>query len=130
MFGNARLDSWSRSTTFALGRHATLTLQANDTRHYLAQGVNTEWLERLSVAVQQGPDASFAVGLRRIVGTGPDLGGADTTCMRACTNVSFAYHKRFGPFEFYTAYGDPSQLYTRPQFLIKLLRYIGAEKGT
>ena len=130
IFGNGRLDSWTRTTTFAVGRRTTVTLQANDTRQYLPTGINTEWLERASVAVQQGPDASFAIGLRRIVGTGPDLNGADTSCVAGCTNVSFAYHKRFGAFEIYTAYGDPSRLYTRPQFLFKVIRYVGAEKGT
>ncbi|HZZ66324.1 MAG TPA: hypothetical protein VFE17_12535 [Candidatus Baltobacteraceae bacterium] len=130
IFGNGRLDSWTRTTTFALGRRTSVTLQANDTRQYLVGHVNTQWLERASIAVQQGPDASFAIGLRRIIGTGPDLNGADTSCLAGCTNISFAYHKLFGPFEIYTAYGDPSTLYTRPQFLFKIIRYIGADKGT
>jgi hypothetical protein len=131
LFGDGRLDSWSRSTTFALGRRAFITLQANDTRHYLPGAVNVEWLERASLAVQQGQDASFAIGLRRIIGTGPLLGGsADTSCVTGCANVSFAYHKRFGPYEMYASYGDPSRLITRPQFLLKFIRYVGAEKGT
>jgi Domain of unknown function (DUF5916) len=130
IFGNGRLDSWTRSTTFALGRRMSITLQANNTSQYLATGVNTQWLERASVAFQQGPDASFAVGLRRIIGLPPLLTTLDTTCRNGCTNVSFAYHKRFGQFELYTAYGDPSPLITRPQFIFKVIRYIGASKGT
>lgn len=70
-------------------------------------------LERASVAFQQRPDASFAVGLRRIMGVPPHLGSLDTSCASGCTNVSFAYHKRFGSLELYTAYGDPSRLITR-----------------
>lgn len=130
IFGNGRLDSWTRSATFAVGRRATVTLQANDTRQYLPHIVNVQWLERVSVAVQQGPDASFAVGLRKIIGLPPLLTTLDTTCESGCTNVSLAYYKRWGPFEFYTAYGDPSQLSTRPQFIFKVIRYIGADKGT
>jgi hypothetical protein len=130
IFGGGRLDSFTRSTTFAVGRRALVTLQANDTRQYLATGVNVEWLERASVAFQQGPDASFAIGLRRIMGVPPLLGSLDTTCASGCTNVSFAYYKRFGGWELYTAYGDPSRLITRPQFIFKAIRYIGADKGT
>lgn len=130
IFGGGRLDSWTRSTTFAVGRRAFLTLQANDTRQYLATGVNVQWLERASLAVQQGHDASLAIGLRRIIGLPPLLTTYDTSCVQGCTNVSFAYYKRFGPFEFYTAYGDPSRLVTRPQFIFKVIRYVGADKGT
>ncbi len=130
IFGTGRLDSWTRSATFAVGRRTTVTLTANDTRQYMPSGTNVEWLERASVAFQQGPDASFAVGLRRIVGLPPLLTTLDTSCERGCTNVSFAYHKRFNQFEIYTAYGDPSPLITRPQFIFKVIRYIGADKGT
>lgn len=129
IFGDGRLDSWTRSTTFALGRRALVTLQANNTKQYLASGVNQEWLERASIAFQQGKDASFAIGLRRIIGIPAVLTTVDDSCVQGCTNVSFAYHKRFGPFELYTAYGDPSQLITRPQFIFKVIRYIGADKG-
>lgn len=130
IFGSGRLDAWNRSTTIALGRRALLTLQAYDTRQYLGTTTNVQWLDRISVAVQQGQDASFAVGLRRIIGTPPYLGFTDTSCLNGCTNLSFAYHKRFGAFEMYTAYGDPSPLVTRPQFIFKIIRYIGADKGT
>lgn len=130
MFGGGRLDSFVRSTTFAVGRRTLVTLQANDTRQYLSSGVNVEWLERASIAFQQGPDASFAVGLRRILGVPPLLTTPDTSCAAGCTNVSFAYHRRIGGLELYTAYGDPSQLITRPQFIFKFIRYIGADKGT
>jgi hypothetical protein len=130
IFGDGRLNSWTRSTTFKLGRRAIVTLQANNTQQFLVSGVNEQWLERASVAFQQGPDASFAIGLRRIIGVPPLLTTLDTSCEGGCTNVSFAYHKRLGPFEFYTAYGDPSQLTTRPQFIFKVIRYIGADKGT
>lgn len=130
IFGNGPLDSWTRSTTFAVGRRALVTLQLNDTKQYLSNTTYVQWLERASVAFQQGPDASFAVGLRRIIGVPPYLTSIDNSCLGGCTNVSFAYHKRLGPFEFYTAYGDPSQLTTRPQFIFKVIKYIGADKGT
>lgn len=130
IFGGGRLNSWNRSTSFDVGPRATLTLQAYNTSQYLPGQRNEEWLERVSLAFAQGPDASFAIGLRKIVGVPPYLGVLDTSCAGGCTNVSFAYHKRFDAYEFYTAYGDPSRLITRPQFILKLIRYVGADKGT
>jgi len=130
IFGSGRLNSWSRNSTVRINRRALLTLEADDTRQYLPQGVQTQWLERASVAFQQDRDTSFAVGLRRIIGTPPILSGIDNSCTSGCTNLSFAYHKRFGPYELYTAYGDPSRLYTQHDFLMKLIRYVGADKGT
>lgn len=32
--------------------------------------------------------------------------------------------------EFYVVYGDPNSLATTPALFVKLIRYIGAEKGT
>ena len=45
-------------------------------------------------------------------------------------NLSFAYHRRWGQNEIYTAYGDPNLLYTKPALVLKWIRYFGAEKGT
>jgi len=130
IFGDGRLNSWARNTTLRIGRRALLTLEADDTQQYLKQGPQIQWLERASIAFQQDRDTSYAFGLRKIVGTPPILNGVDNSCVGSCTNLSFAYHKRFGPYELYTAYGDPSQLYTTHSFLVKLIRYVGADKGT
>jgi hypothetical protein len=45
-------------------------------------------------------------------------------------NLTFAYHRRLPHDELYVAYGDASQLSTLPQFVLKLIHYFGAEKGT
>jgi hypothetical protein len=131
MFGDGRLNAWNRSTTFSIDKRFFVTLQAYDTQQFLPTGVNTQWLERFSVAIAQGPDASIAFGVRRIIGKGPLLGTfQDLSCLTGCSNISFAYHRKFGINEFYMAYGDPSRLNTRAQFLVKLIRYLGAAKGT
>jgi len=144
-YGNGRLDSWYRSTTFTLGRRATMTLEADDTRQYLVTGTaNIQWLERVSVNMQAGADSSFGIGLRRFTGAPPTpngggICGTENNPYRpfdpnyipsVCSNISFAYHKKFGKRELYVAYGNPSQLFTTPQFLIKLIDYVGADKGT
>ncbi len=130
-YGGGRLEGNRRQTTIALGRRASLSLTANDERQYFFNGApaNIQWFDRISVAYQLGQNSSFALGLRRIIGNPPTPDGGGS-CIGTCTNLSFAYHRLFGPQELYIAYGDPSQLTTTPQFIIKLIRYVGAEKGT
>jgi len=47
-----------------------------------------------------------------------------------CSNVSVAYHVRLSHAEVYAAYGDPNTLSTVPQALLKMIFYIGGQKGT
>ena len=129
-YGDGRLEGNRRQTTIALGRRLFLTLTANDNRQYFTDApANIQWFERASVAFQAGPESSFAIGWRRIVGTAPTPNGGGN-CIGSCTNFSFAYHRLYGPQELYVAYGDPGRLTTVPQFIVKLIRYVGAEKGT
>lgn len=129
-YGNGRLNAWYRTTNILIGHAYTLSLEADNTQQFLsAGGVNTQWLERVSVAFQSSRDSSLAIGLRRFSGTPPSPSGGGQ-CDGVCTNVSFAFHKRFGKRELYVAYGNPSLLYTTPQFIVKLIDYIGADKGT
>jgi hypothetical protein len=131
IFGDGRVNAWNRITTFKAGSRTLITLQVYNTQQFLPTVTYTQWLERFSVAFAQGPDASLAIGLRRTHGLGPLLGTSqDTSCAINCWNISLAYHKRFGFNELYVAYGDPSTLTTTPQFLVKLIHYVGAEKGT
>jgi len=130
-YGDGRLEGNRRQTTIALGHRTFLSLTANDNRQYFTNGTpaNIQWFERASLAYQTGPESSFAIGWRRIVGNAPTPNGGGN-CIGSCTNFSFAYHRLYGPQELYIAYGDPGQLTTVPQFIVKLIRYVGAEKGT
>jgi len=130
-YGDGRLEGNRRQTTLALGHRAFLSLTANDNRQYFTDGTaaNIQWFERVGLAYQMGPESSFAIGWRRIVGNAPTPNGGGN-CVGSCTNFSFAYHRLYGPQELYIAYGDPGRLDTRPQFIVKLIRYVGAEKGT
>jgi hypothetical protein len=137
-FGDGYLRTWARSDTLAIGSRGTFTLEADDTRWTSdADVMSHQWLERASVAYQLGADSSLSVGLRRIIGAGPPDGVSflageplEAGPYTSAYNVSFAYHRRWGQNEIYSAYGDPSQLYTKPAFVLKWIRYIGAEKGT
>jgi hypothetical protein len=44
--------------------------------------------------------------------------------------VSLAYHLRRPHEEFYFAYGTPNTLSTTPQALLKVIFYVGGQKGT
>jgi len=130
-FGPGRVDSWVRSTTLRAGMRGTVSLEADDTRAYEDGGAtNVQWLERASYTYAAGKDSSFALGVRRIIGTPPVLDLTALPTFTSAWNLTFAYHRRTPHDELYIAYGDASQLSTLPQFVIKLIHYFGAEKGT
>ena len=130
-YGTGRLDTWFRSTTIRVGNHGALTLALDDTAQWLPSPGpdNIQWFESLSYAYQIGSNSSFAIGLRRVVGTPPlPNGGGD--CIGTCSNVSVAYHLRLRTSEVYLAYGNPNALTTVPQAIFKIIFYAGAAKGT
>jgi len=130
-FGPGRVETWFRSSTMRAGPRGTLSLEADDTRDYLdTGGTNIQWLERFGYTYTPGPTSSLAVGVRRIIGTGPIVDLAAPPAFTRAWNLSFAFHRRLPHDELYMAYGDASQLSTVPQFIIKVIHYFGAEKGT
>lgn len=144
-YGPGRLNTWFRATTMKAGNRGLLTFELDDTRQYLdrpqADGtlLNVQWLERASYSYQLDPNTSFAIGVRRFFGPPPVPNGGNTCTIAApgnpfalgyCPNISFAFRRRFRHDELYVSYGDASQPLTVPQFLVKLIHYVGAEKGT
>jgi hypothetical protein len=130
-FGPGRVDAWFRSSTMRAGPRGTLSLEADDTRGYEDNGTtNVQWLERVGYTYATGRNSSFALGLRRIIGTPPIVDIRSLPSFTGAWNVSFAYHRRLPHDELYVAYGDASQLSTLPQFIVKYIHYFGAEKGT
>lgn len=140
-FGVGRLNSWTRSTTFRQGTRGAVTVEADDTDQLTDfADRNTQWLERVSYSYQSGPDQSLALGVRRIIGNPPLLFAPPSVCVHneqipACGfvdgwNVSAAYRKKVPGGELYVVYGDASQFSTVPQFIIKYIKYFGADKGT
>lgn len=128
-FGPGKLVSWGRSSVVRLGNRASISLVANDTQQFIDNGpVYTQWLERLSYNYQSGPNESLAIGVRRIMGTPPMLDSVPT--FSSAWNLSFAYHKLFAHNELYLVYGDASAFSTSPQFIVKMIHYFGADKGT
>ncbi|HLJ83605.1 MAG TPA: hypothetical protein VKT51_05475 [Candidatus Eremiobacteraceae bacterium] len=135
-FGPGRLDTWTRSATVRLGTRGALSLEADDTdqavddkSQFADAGEHlTQWLERASFSYQSGPNQSLALGVRRIIGTPPEFTTAPTA--QSAWNISAAFHQKVVGGEIFLAYGDASLLSTAPQFILKFIRYVGAEKGT
>ena len=130
-YGDGRLDTWVRTSTVRLGMRGYLTATVDNTAQWLYGNGrdNVQWFDSLAYSYQINRDSSFAVGLRKVVGTPPDPnGGGD--CIGTCTNITLAYHNRFKHEELYLAYGDPNTLITVPQAIMKIIFYIGSQKGT
>ena len=139
-YGPGYLYSTFRSTTIKVGQRGSLSLEADDTRQYLDNGVlNQQWLERVGFAYEIDPNTSIALGVRRFFGPPPIPNGgstcfiptaADPNALGFCPNISVAFHKRLQHSELYVIYGNASQTLTVPQFIVKWIQYVGAEKGT
>lgn len=129
-YGNGRLDTWYRSSTMRVGARGALTLVLDDTAQWFAHASpNVQWFENVSYSYQIDRNSSFAVGVRRVVGTPPDPNGGGN-CVGTCSNITLAYHLLLRHSEFYLAYGNPNALVTVPQAIFKVIFYAGAEKGT
>jgi hypothetical protein len=128
-FGPGRVNAWNRSATIRAGERGAFTIEADDTQQYLdAGGTVVQWLERASFAYQLGPNSSVALGARRIIGAPPQL-DVPQAYVNAW-NLSAAFHRRMPGGELYIVYGDAATVSTVPQFIVKFIKYVGADKGT
>lgn len=150
-YSHGHLTGWSYSTTLPVRKRLNLSLEADENLYggspLRIEPVAKQWLERASLDWQLSRDASFDLGIRRIIGRNlpnafqsPDLptpqaplgtlNGSTPFDYVSAGNVSFAFHFLAAHNEFYVVYGDPNSLATTPALFVKLIRYIGAEKGT
>jgi hypothetical protein len=129
-YGAGRLDTWLRTSTVRAGDKGTVTFTADNTSQWLPNGPdNIQWFDGIAYSYQINRESSFAVGLRHVTGLPPQPNGGGN-CAGSCSNVSVAYHLRLKNEELYIAYGNPSTLTTVPQALLKLIFYVGGQKGT
>jgi hypothetical protein len=128
-FGAGFLRSTDVEAAIKIMRLGTLTAEAYQTNDALDGGGHfVQWLQRTSLAYQIGPGQSLAVGWRRIIGTAPPFFSKPS--FLNATNLSMAYYRRWSGYELYFAFGDPNHVYTQHDVILKLIRYIGADKGT
>lgn len=128
-FGPGQLNSWVRSLTMRAGERGLFTVEADDTQQFTDKGVRyVQWLERASFNYEISRDSSLALGARRIIGTPPEL-DVPQAFVNAW-NLSAAFHRKLPGGELYVVYGDAATVSTVPQFIIKFIKYVGADKGT
>jgi hypothetical protein len=128
-FGPGRLNSWTRSSTIRAGERGSFTLEADDTEQYTDKGERfVQWLERASFSYQMSRDSSLALGVRRIIGIPPEIETPQQ--FASAWNLSAAFHRKVPGGEVYIVYGDASTFSTVPQFIVKFIKYVGADKGT
>jgi hypothetical protein len=127
------LTSWLRSTTIPFTNRLSLLLEGDDTIYassLASEASAKQWLERASVNFQVSHTLSFDFGARRIIGFNQPFAFAPTTSFVDATNLSAAIHYFRDDNELYVVYGDPNRLSTVPALFVKLIRYVGAGKGT
>jgi hypothetical protein len=128
-YGAGFLHTTDLESAIRVTRRGTLSFSAYNTNQQLDTGESLkQWLERVSFAYQIGPGESVALGWRRIIGNGPTFFTAPDFIDG--TNLSLAYYRRIHGFEMYFAYGTPNTLSTQHDVIFKIIRYIGADKGT
>jgi hypothetical protein len=145
---HGKLDAWSYLTTLQLMRNLHLSLETDENQYltlWPGERSTEQWLERAGLDWQFNPNASFDVGVRRIIGPNlpnsfePLVYGNTPVCLSnpynpGCFvdagNVTLAFHFLAARNEFYVVYGNANNLSTEPALFLKWIRYIGAEKGT
>lgn len=131
---HGHLDAWSYVTTLPVMHKLNLHLEDDEDNYlstYPGEIGGAQWLERASLDWQISHDASFDVGVRRIIGRNlPNAIEPPTFQYVDASNVSLAFHFLAAKNEFYFVYGDPNSLATTPALYLKWIRYIGAPKGT
>ena len=140
-YGDGRIATFDRNTVIKLGPITQLAVQAFDTVWYADAGYrNVQWLERVALTRNISRETSFAIGLRRIIGTPPAVGNyfsfgsapfpTGSASFFSASNVSVAYATHRKRDELYLVYGDASATNTKPAFIVKYVYYLGGEKGT
>ena len=140
-YGDGRIATFDRNTVIKLGPITQLALQGFDTVWYADAGYrNVQWLERIALTRNISRDSSFAIGVRRIIGTPPAVANyfsfgsppfpTGPASFYSASNVSVAYATHRQRDELYLVYGDAGAPSTKPAFILKYVYYLGGEKGT
>jgi hypothetical protein len=116
---------YTLSTSRPLWRIFSIGLEWDGTvESGIASGLHdSQWLRRVSIGAQLGPDENFTLALRGINGNGGfALPG---------NNIAAAYHKRFrSGDELFVNFGTPAAPYTLDRFIVKYLFRTGGDAGT
>ena len=113
------------STSRPIGRFLSVGLEYDGTvERAVGSGLfDSQWLRRVTIGAQLGPDENLTFSLRGINGNGGfALPG---------TNVAAAYHRRFrNGDELFLNFGTPAAPYTLDRFIGKYVFRFGGDAGT
>ena len=123
-FVAALLQQSTLSASRSFGHGYGVSAELDGTREQPFTGSSdSQQLRRLSVTRAFGADASLALGLRTITGTG----GYGTPG----TNLAGSFHARFrNQSELYVEYGTPAAYRTLQRMLVKYVFHVGGGTGT
>lgn len=125
-FGGDYLHLYTIGHSRPLGKIFSLGMEYDGTyERPLGKGqLESQWLRRVSLGVNLGPDSNMTFSLRSINGVGgfsPQQG----------TNVAAAFHKRFrGGDELFVNYGTPAAYTTLDRLIVKYVFHFGGDAGT
>ncbi len=131
---HGKVGSWTYFTALPLPHHLTASFELDENQYgsrFPGEHTVRQWLERETLDWQFNRFASVDLGLRTIFGSNVPNAYAppDFTPYRG-GNLSVAFHLLRGANELYLVYGDPNSFSTTPAIDLKIVRYIGANKGT
>lgn len=119
------LHLYSLSTSRPLGRYLTLGAEfaGSVERNTVTGALDSQWLRRLTLGAELGPDENLTVSLRGINGAGGfAIPGV---------NLAAAYHRRFrNGNELYLNFGTPAAPYTLDRTIFKYVFHFGGDPGT
>jgi len=125
-FGGDYLHLYTLSHSRPLGRTLSLGMEYDGTyeRDRSTGVLESQWLRRVSLGVNLGPDSNMTFSLRSINGVGgfsPQQG----------TNIAAAFHKRFrGGNELFVNFGTPADYTTLNRTIVKYVFHLGGDAGT
>ena len=125
-FGSDYLHQYTLSHSRPLGRTLSLGLEYDGTyeRDRSSGVLESQWLRRVSLGVNLGPDSNMTFSLRSING----IGGFSP---RQGTNIAAAFHKRFrGGDELFVNFGTPAEYTTLDRLIVKYVFHLGGDAGT
>lgn len=123
--GQDFVNLYTITTSRPLGHVLSLGLEWDGTleRGLVSHMSDAQYLRRISIGAQLGPDENFTVSLRGINGNGGFAVPGN--------NLAAAFHKRFrNGNELFFNYGTPAAPYTLNRFITKYIFRLGGEAGT
>ncbi|HEY8313360.1 MAG TPA: DUF5916 domain-containing protein [Candidatus Baltobacteraceae bacterium] len=125
-FDGNYLHLYTVAASRPIGRILSLGVEYDGSyeRSFADGALDSQWLRRISLGAQLGPDTNLTLSLRAVNGRGGfvPLPG---------TNVAFAFHRRFATGnELFVNFGTPASYTTLDRLIVKFLFHVGGDSGT